>query len=74
MSLISQNLRNWELYKCTHIQTHTHTLKHMKILFCFVCRFLVEARAFKHNTDLITICKLSDEYVKILKFSNSGDE
>lgn len=44
--------------KRTHIKTHTQ-----KFGFCFVCKFLIEIRAFKHN--LITIM-LNDEYFKIL--------
>ncbi len=58
---------NCTINKCTHTHTHIQMRTHAKttkIRFCLVCKFQIEIRAFKHNTDLITICQLDDEYIK----------
>lgn len=63
---------------CT-FDKHTYTYKHVhantclkKKRFCFVCKFLIEIRAWKPNVDPTTICQLHDKYIKIQKLSNSG--
>lgn len=52
---------NCTFKKCTHIHTHTKTHKKW---FGFIYRCLIEIRAFKHNTGLVTIFQLNDEYIK----------